>query len=133
MNRDIKTGLITAALMIGGSFLLVALMHAGLVHGDRNEISTRGINVLIGLMTVGLASNGAKQLRRRLADLRDPALEQSLRRFSSWTLVIGGLIYAVAWLAAPFDLAFYVSVAGLGGSVLLVIGRCVMVRGRRVA
>jgi hypothetical protein len=130
MNRDIKTGLITAALMLGGSFALVKLQAVGLIHGERGELSTRWINMLIGLMEVGFASAGAKRLRR-LASLRDPVQEQSLRRFTAWTLTLGGLLYALIWLIAPYDYAAYISIAALGGAVLVVVARC-LTAGKRL-
>lgn len=53
----------------------------------------------------------------------DPAIEQSLRRFSGWAIVLGGLGYAGALLIAPLDRAPYLSIAFLGSALLLVLVR----------
>lgn len=132
MNRDIRTGLITAAAMIAFSLALVLLHRIGVVQGDTREISTRGVNILIGLMTVGFASAGAKRLSR-LTDLRNAARHQALRRFTAWTLSLGGLVFALAWLAAPYALAFPISMIALGGAVALVVARCLLASRARLA
>lgn len=127
MNRDLRTGLLTAGLMIAFAVALQILHRGGVIPGDTREISTRGINILIGLMTVGFASAGAKRLSR-LTDLRNAARHQALRRFSAWTLSLGGLVFALAWLIAPYDLAFPISITALGGAVAIVVGRCLLER-----
>jgi hypothetical protein len=63
----------------------------------------------------------------------DPVAEQAMRRFTGWSLVLGGTAYAVAWVIAPLENANVLSASLLGAALLLVVARFAwgMTRGSR--
>jgi hypothetical protein len=81
-----------------------------------SESATRGINLIIALMVIVTANSASKRVRP-LASLRcDPVAEQAARRFTAMVLVVGGTVYALAWLLAPLSWAFPLSITALGAA-----------------
>jgi dienelactone hydrolase len=118
--------LLVAGLYAGGMLALVLLSPEFL----SKELATRAIGVLSGAFIVYYANAVPKALTP-LARMRDPAAEQAARRFIGWTIVLGGVGYALAWVIAPMEHASLVSMTLLGTSLLLVIARVVRCRLRR--
>ena len=76
------------------------------------------------LLTAALTANAAPKTLSPLTRMRcDPAAEQSIRRFSSWTLVLGVVAYMLAWAIAPIAYAGTLATSLLGGATLLVLAR----------
>jgi hypothetical protein len=118
-RAGIVQGLVIAALMLAAT--------AGLKYLSPGHISPdltrRLLGVLLGVPAVIYANIAPKALSP-LARMRcDPAAEQSMRRFSAWTLLVGGVAYMLTWAIAPLDLASTLATSILGGAVLLVIAR----------
>jgi len=130
MNPSIRTALIAAGLILGGAVLLRLWAHTQPL-ASQAEITQRGINVLIALMVILNANTAAKQIRAM--PRCDPALEQAARRFTSFALVIGGALYALAWLIAPLNWAFPLSITALGGATVAGVVRCLTLWSRRPA
>ena len=87
------------------------------------EHSRRLLGVLLGA-AVMLYANVVPKALTPLARMRcNAATEQSLRRFTGWSLTLGGLLYAVTWLVAPIGMATTISLVLLGAALLLVILR----------
>lgn len=116
MRRQMLFSLGAAALMIVAAFALHWLNRAGIIPGGPAEISRRGFNVILGLIVVSTANLAPKRMKPLKDMACEPGREQSARRFISLTIVLGGLAYALTWLAAPFDLAFTISMIALGGA-----------------
>jgi hypothetical protein len=94
------------------------------------ELSKRLLGVLLGAVVIANANAVPKMLPRRLPVRRDPAEEQSERRFVGWSLAVGGLGYSGAWILAPIGTANTIAGLLLGCSLLLAMGRVVIGRNR---
>jgi len=129
MNR-VLSSILVAGLIIGASFAVKYLGSKGLIAGDAQELSQRSFNIIMGLIVVWFANLVPKRMKPLAETNCDPAHEQSLRRFAAQATVIGGLLYALAWLAAPYGLALPLSILALGGALPLVLARCLVQRVR---
>ncbi len=127
MKRHILGSLAAAALIMGMALGL------RLLHVPGGELKTRAINIIIGILVVWMANSVPKQLAPLSRIGCSPEREQSLRRTSGVLLLAGGLLYSLAWLFAPMSLAFPLSLAALGGAVLLVLAQCLFAAQRRGA
>ena len=116
---NVRSALVMAGLMLAFTVIVVVADKAGFI-GD--ETSQRAVQVAIGLVVVYCANLAPKTLES-MTSRCDPAKVQSLQRFSGWSLVIGGLGYAMTWLVAPIEYAGVTSMAVLGASLLLVLAR----------
>jgi len=121
--------LIIAGLVIGVS-AVVSSLSPGRISA---ELAHRLLGVLMGLVVVAYSNAVPKKLPRRLVTRCNPSTQQDLRRFTGWSLVLGGLAYALAWLSAPIEIANLLSAALLGVALLLVLARVAwgMARGAR--
>jgi hypothetical protein len=86
-------------------------------------LAQRIIGVVMGLFVVVYANAVPKRLPRSLATRCATSAGQDLRRFTAWTMVIGGFGYAIASLVAPIDHAVLIAAILLGAALLLVVGR----------
>ena len=112
--------------LAGAAFILAAsaaLRWASPVYLDE-EAARRLVGVLLGLVVVVYANAIPKSLVA-LARLRcPPAQEQAARRFAGWSLVLGGLGYVAASLAAPLASMHLVGGAILGVALAAAVLRC---------
>ncbi len=115
----ISRALITAGVLLGVSLALALLSPAHLSEGS----ARRMLGVLLGAVVVIYANAVPKALSPLLQLRCDPAAEQAMRRFTGWSLVLGGAAYAVAWVIAPLANANALSASLLGASLLLVVAR----------
>jgi hypothetical protein len=127
MRRQILGGLLAAAMMLGSVWAL------RLLHLPGGEAKTRTINIILGALVVWMANSAPKRFAPLSAISCSPEREQSLRRTSGVLLVAGGLTYSLAWLVAPISLAFPLSIAALGGAVVLTLALCLLAAQRRSA
>ncbi len=118
--RPVAFGLVVAAAFTGAALLLRALTpeHISI------EVGQRLFGILCGLLVIAYANVVPKTLVPLVRLRGDPAREQALRRFAGWSLLLGGLVYALAWLLAPLQYARAIAIAGLGTATLLVVLRC---------
>ena len=89
--------------LAGAAFILAAtaLLRWASPEYLSREMAGRLTGVLLGLVVVVYANAIPKSLVA-MARLRcSPAREQAARRFAGWSLVLGGLGYVAAALAAP--------------------------------
>jgi len=119
--------------------LLIALLFLALTTALKllapEQLSEVWVDRLRGVMSGALViyfSSAASKSLPPLARLRDPVTEQSLRRFSAWTLTLGGAGFAIASLVAPVRWANEIAVALLASAVALVIVRWAVAYGRCV-
>lgn len=118
-RTSIIRGLIVAGVLIGGAVVLERLSPAYL----GADAARRMLGVLMGAVVV-LYANAVPKALLPLAQMRcAPAEEQAMRRFTGWSLAVGGAGYALAWVVAPLAHARLLGASFLGGAVLLVLLR----------
>ena len=116
---QVGRALIIAALILGVAALLKLISPEYI----SAEHARRLLGVLLGT-AVMLYANVVPKALTPLARMRcNAATEQSLRRFTGWSLTLGGLLYAITWLVAPIEMAGTISLVLLGGALLLAILR----------
>ena len=81
--------------------------------------------VLLGAVVTIYANEAPKALTPLLRMRCDPVAEQAMRRFTGWSLALGGIGYAGAWLFAPIGSASTIAICLLGASMVLVVARFV--------
>ena len=119
MRRQILGGLVAGTAIVGAALVL------RLLHFQGGELKVRVINVIMGVFIVWLGNNLPKQSAHLTALARSPEQAQRLRRTAGSLLVAGGLLFSLAWLAAPMAWALPLSVAAVGGAVLVTMAQCV--------
>jgi hypothetical protein len=127
MKRNILGALVAAAAMLGAAWAL-RFMH---IPGE--EAKLRAINIILGILVIWIANNTPKQLAPLSALGCSAAREQRVRRMSGMLIFAGGLVYSLAWLAAPMWLAFPLSITALGGAVAATLAICLLAIQRRRA
>ncbi len=123
---------IRGAALLAAALLIVtlgfsALDAAGLFGAQGGDITRRAYGVGVGLMLVVIGNFMPKQLEPLLEKKCSPAAIQSLQRFAGWTFVLGGIGYAVAWLALPMAAADTISTAFCVTAIVLVIGKWMLI------
>ena len=125
-RTEIGRSLLAASLFIAASTALAMLSPARI----SETLSHRLFGALAGLV-VAVYANAIPKALTPLARMRcNPLGEQELQRFAGWSLVVGGVGYAIAWLVAPIDKAAYIAMGVLGAALLLVIVRYLRMRER---
>lgn len=123
-RREIRQSLVIAAAVLGFAAIVSALSPEYVTE----EWVQRLVGAITGALVVFYGNAAAKKLTP-LGEMRhDPVAEQSLRRFTAWSITLGGLGYTLAWLVAPWSSASLIAVAVLGTSVLLVTARWIGIR-----
>jgi hypothetical protein len=118
-RAGIIQGLVIAGLMLASA---VGLKHLPPGHVSP-EMTQRLLRMLIGVPAVFYANAASKGLTPLIQMRCSPAAEQAVRRFSAWTLTLGGVAYMVTWAIAPLGTADVLATSLLGGAVLVVIAR----------
>jgi hypothetical protein len=124
----ILRGLIMAGLILGVAIAL-RLLSPDYVSRD---LRLRVMGVLMGVTLVVFANAVPKSLTPLTRIRCNPASEQALRRFTGWSLTLGGSAYVVSWLVAPLDRAPIIATSLLGASLLAVIVRLSWATARRL-
>jgi hypothetical protein len=95
-----------------------------------DELARRLLGIGMGAI-VFVYANALPKTLIPLDRLRtDPAAEQATRRFTGWTIALGGAAYAIAWIVAPLEIAPPIAMIPLASAVLLVFLRCRWTRTR---
>lgn len=118
--------LIVAGLLLGAAAVLSSLAPERI----NPEFAQRLIGMLMGAVVVLYSNAAPKALPRKLATRCGSSGQQDFRRFAGWTLVLGGLGYALIWLIAPIEIANLLSGVLLAAAVLLVLVRLAWVATR---
>jgi hypothetical protein len=117
-NRSIVRGLIIAAVLLSVTY--------GVKHLAPTYISPTLASRLLGILLATQAvfyANEAPKYLSPMSESCDASAEQSLRRFSAWVLVVGGLAYAGVWAVAPLQIANMLASSLLGTAVVIVFVR----------
>jgi hypothetical protein len=93
------------------------------------EWARRLAGAMLGGVVVVYANAIPKALSKRMR-CASPAADQAARRFAGWALVLGGLGYMLAWLAAPLHLAGMVGGLTLGLAVTCAALGCIRIGAR---
>ena len=125
-GASIRRGLVIAGLLLGVAVTLRLLSPEHL----SPELARRMMGVLMGAVVIVYANAVPKALLPLMQLRCDPADEQAMRRFTGWTLVLGGAGYSTAWLLAPVDNANLIAAVLLGVALILVVGRLVWATAR---
>ena len=118
-RAGILQGLMIAALILVAAF---GLKHLSPGHISA-DLTRRLFGILVGVPAAFYANAAPKALSPLTRMRCDPTAEQSIRRFSAWTLVLGVVAYMVAWAIAPIEYAGTLATSLLGAAVLLVLAR----------
>jgi hypothetical protein len=120
-------GLIIAGVLIGITAVLRFLtpMHVS------PETARRALGALMGAVVVVYANEVPKALTPLVRMRCEPAVEQAMRRFTGWSLVLGGMSYSLAWLIAPLGNANLLAASLLATSLLFVVLRIARARSGR--
>lgn len=116
---SIPRALLIAGLLLGAALALRLLSPEYL----SAEFSARLLGALLGGVVVLYANAVPKLLGPLMQVGGDAAAEQALRRFTGWSLALGGCGYVVAWLVAPLDHAALIATGLLGAATLAVVFR----------
>ena len=112
-------GLIVAGVLLGVAAGLKLLSPGHL----SPEAAHRILGVLLGAVVVVYANAVPKALSPLMQMRCDPVAEQAIRRFTGWSLVLGGAAYSGVWAIAPLAYANLLAASLLGSTVLLVVLR----------
>jgi len=114
--------LIIAALLLGIAVVLKVLPPEYL----NPELARRLLGVMIGVVVIIYANRVPKALSPLIRMRCDPAGEQAVRRFTGWSLAVGGAAFAIVWMFAPLRHANSLSGGLLCAAVMIVIVRIVL-------
>lgn len=113
---------ITVALAWGGGMVLLALWaqyaHA---NGSIDEDTMIRVVAMNGLAVAYYANRAPKMAAPN-------ACAQRVTRFAGWSLVLGGLVYALLWAFAPISVAKTVGTGALALSVVATLVYCLRLR-----
>lgn len=121
---------ISSAIVAG--LMLAAAGYVAVFGTDDGTQGQRILGALMGLAVVWYANAAPKSLTPLSRMRCDPVREQFARRVTGFALTAGGLGYAATWLFAPREAANAVSIAVLGGALLVSVGVWLHARFARV-
>lgn len=120
-HASLTRALIGAALIVGLSAALASAT-PGLISA---ALAQRLLGMLLGAVVVVYANAIPKAIAACARSRRSAAQEQAARRFAGWSMVLGGIGYMLAWLAAPLALANLLAGCILAAALLLAVLRYV--------
>ena len=118
-DRPVAHALLVAGLFVGASLVIRRLSPDYL----SAEVAQRMLGVLMGALVVAYANAAPKALTPLIHLRCNATTEQTLRRFGGWTILLGGLGYMAAWLAAPYEIAAVLAMCLLGTAWLVAMAR----------
>jgi hypothetical protein len=119
MKKDIVASLAWAGGIIAVALGATLARQLGYIDGE----TVLRVVAMNGLMVAFYANRAPKIAPRN-------ALAQRIARFSGWSLVLGGLVYAGFWAFAPIPLAMTIGTGALALGVILSLGYCFGLRAR---
>jgi len=107
--------------LLAAAFIMVASLGMKLAVGADfvdDEVSKRVMGVVLGAFLVAIG-NFIPKTGNKEPHMSCESTE--LRRFAGWTFVLAGLVYSIAWLVAPVELATVLATAIAGAAVAIVV------------
>lgn len=132
MTEVSRVPALTRALIVAGLFLTItAAIKLGSPEYIDAGLARRLVGVMMGAIVMLYANSVPKTLTPLAAMRCSPATEQSIRRFTGISLVLGGLGFALAWMVAPLEAANAVAGSLLAIALLAVALRYAALFARR--
>jgi hypothetical protein len=128
-NAPVVRALLIAGALVGAAVTLRVLTPSHL----SPDLARRMMGVLLGVIVMVYANAVPKALSPLMQIRCEVAEEQAIRRFTGWSLVLGGMAFALAWLVAPIERANLIAGTALGVALFLALVRFTwgMARGPR--
>jgi hypothetical protein len=120
---NIKSALLLASFIIGLAWLATVAVSNEMLTDATSE---RLMGAANGLVLAAFGNLIPKTVRRASDARLGEARAQAYRRFAGWTFTLAGLGYALVRLTFPADLARPVSMGLVAGSLVVVLGVCVL-------
>jgi uncharacterized membrane protein len=120
MNKDVAVSLAWGAGIVVLALIASALRHQGII--DQESVQ----RLVIGATGLMIASFG----NRAPKTVAPSVCAQHLSRFSGWSLVISGLVYAAVWAFAPIDTAIVIGTAAILIGILATFAYALRLRAR---
>ena len=114
-SKRLAPAIAGAGLMLSVSMLAVIAQELALIQAQPGELSERAWGLIMGSLIAVYANVVPKQAAS--------AAKAKVLRFGGWSLVLGGLGYALAWLLVPLAHANLVACLILGSALTLVLAR----------
>lgn len=113
---------IERSVVFAGLFLLTSLVVKSMTPNElSHETSQRLFGVWLGVIVAYFGDSIPKE--RPSAVCLNSAMAQSLRRFTAWNLVVGGVGFALLSAFAPYEASKPLAVSFLGACMVLVVFR----------
>lgn len=123
MNKSIRNALLLAGMQIGFAVFAVAGKRLGYFD---TETVVRIAMTGIGLMLLITANASSKVVARSARVI-------AIQRFLAWSMMLGALVWTIAWLIAPVDYAGYIAMAAVALGTFIPIGYCLVTRPKPAA
>ena len=108
----------------GGGMILVALAASWLrMQGYIDQDTMLRVVAMNGLMVAWYGNLAPKTVA-------PSACARQVARFSGWTMVLSGLVYAGLWAFAPLPLAMTIGTGAVAAGVVATLGYCFWLRGQ---
>ena len=120
MNREVMGSLAWAGAIIGLALASSLAEQQGYIEGDMPG------RIVLGATGLMIAWYG-NRLPKTLAP---SANTRQVNRVAGWSLALSGLIYAVLWAFAPFQVALIGGCGAIIAGMAVTIGYCLSVRGK---
>ncbi len=125
-NAHRRAHLLRALAMAGAMLLASFALNRASPAYISVDCAARVLGVMMGALVV-MYANSAPKILPSLAGSCSAQGEQTLRRFTGWALVLGGLGYMAAWLFAPIANAPAIAMTALGVAFSAVVLRFAVV------
>ena len=121
--KEIQAGLVWALGLLALAFIGAQARKAGYIDADMVK---RLVACTTGLWLAWYGNRMPKTLV-------PGACARKARRFSAWSMVVSGLVYAALWLFAPFPLAAIAGMGALLGGIAVTLVYCLTLRRAKAA
>jgi uncharacterized membrane protein len=117
MKIGVRTSILAALAILGGTLLARELVNAGLLDGSAG---VRAAMIANGIIVALFGNATPKTLRAPRHSVEAERRVQSALRRTGWVMTLAGLIYALLWVTTPEDFAQPLSMGVLGLAVVYV-------------
>jgi hypothetical protein len=117
MNKDLTTGLAWAGGIVAVALCAASARKLGYIDGD----TAMRVTAINGLMIAWYGNRMPKAFVPR-------ACVRQAMRVGGWSMVLSGLVYAVAWVFAPIQTALTVGCGVVIAGMTVTIGYCLSLR-----
>lgn len=123
--HKITQAIVLSAALLGMTATLALLSRLGVITDPGGELKARSAGMLMGVIVIAMGNGIPKQV--------SSARGLVVLRIAGWAFVLGGVGYALAWLALPLRYAGDVAIAALVAAMAYAALRIVIYRRGRNA